>query len=52
MAEAFEGLTADRNALRVETADGRLWTARGRGAGRWPTTESVFADLVDLHAGR
>ena len=28
--------------------------ARGRGAGRWPTTESVVADLLDLHreAGR
>ena len=23
--------------------------ARGRGAGRWPTTESVVADLLDLH---
>ena len=23
--------------------------ARGRGAGRWPTTESVIADLLDLH---
>lgn len=47
----FTHLRSDRNALRVTGADGRVWSARGRGAGRWPTTESVLADLVDLHAG-
>lgn len=36
------------NALRVTTGDGRVFTARGRGAGRIPTTESVWADLTDL----
>jgi len=36
------------NALRVTTGDGRIFTARGRGAGRIPTTESVWADLTDL----
>lgn len=36
------------NALRVVTGDGRVFTARGRGAGRTPTTESVWADLADL----
>ncbi len=46
----FADLRTDRNALRVTTADGRVWFARGRGAGRWPTTESVLADLVDLRA--
>ena len=38
------------NALRVTTGDGRVFTARGRGAGRIPTTESVWADLTDLLA--
>lgn len=47
---AFAGVETDRNALRVMNVDGRTWLARGRGAGRWPTTESVFADLVDLRA--
>lgn len=36
------------NALRVTTGDGKVFTARGRGAGRIPTTESVWADLTDL----
>lgn len=47
---SFTGVETDRNALRVTNGDGRTWLARGRGAGRWPTTESVFADLVDLRA--
>lgn len=44
----FDEVRADRNAIRVTTVDGRRWRAGGRGAGRLPTTESVFADLVDL----
>lgn len=44
----FEAVTGDRNLLRVTSADGRVWAAGGRGAGRWPTTESVFADLTEL----
>jgi homoserine dehydrogenase len=35
-------------ALRVTTGDGRVFTARGRGAGRTPTAESLWADLTDL----
>jgi homoserine dehydrogenase len=42
----------DRNLLKVTSADGRVWTAGGRGAGRWPTTESVFADLGELVRAR
>ncbi|MBS0385914.1 MAG: homoserine dehydrogenase [Proteobacteria bacterium] len=49
---AFADLHGDRNGVRIVTADGRVHTARGRGAGRWPTTESVFADLVDLRSAR
>ncbi|KQW83041.1 homoserine dehydrogenase [Brevundimonas sp. Root1279] len=46
----FADLDDEWNALRVTTADGRVFTARGRGAGRIPTTESVWADLSDLAA--
>lgn len=44
----FHDLPDARAALRVVTADGRTFTASGRGAGRIPTTESVWADLTDL----
>ncbi len=46
----FAAATRERNALRVMLADGRVLTAEGRGAGRWPTAESMFADLMDLRA--
>ena len=44
----FVDLADEWNALRVTTGDGRVFTARGRGAGRTPTAESVWADLTDL----
>jgi homoserine dehydrogenase len=44
----FADLPDEWNALRVTIGDGRVFTARGRGAGRTPTTESVWADLTDL----
>lgn len=44
----FENLPDEANALRVTLADGRIFTATGRGAGRRPTAESVWADLEDL----
>jgi len=28
--------------------DGDVYKIRGKGAGRWPTTESVMADLFDI----
>ncbi len=43
----FAAARGERNALRVVTRDGRVFLARGRGAGRAPTSEAVFADLVD-----
>lgn len=58
---AFEGADGDPllaaladegNALRATTADGRVFTARGRGAGRAATVEAVWADLTDLLADR
>ena len=47
----FAALTGEGNALKVELEDGGVVRCRGRGAGRWATTESVLADLGDL-AGR
>ena len=44
----FADLPDEWNALRVTTGDGRTFVARGRGAGRVPTAESVWADLTDL----
>ena len=44
----FADLADEANAIRVATADGRVFTATGRGAGRVPTAESVWADLTDL----
>lgn len=36
------------NRLIIQSQPGRTWDVRGRGAGRWPTTEAVLADLFDL----
>jgi len=44
----FADLADEGNALRVATADGEVFTAHGRGAGRVPTAESVWRDLSDL----
>jgi homoserine dehydrogenase len=52
----FEALTADSpfatikrewNALAIETHSGARHFITGRGAGRWPTTEAVVADLFE-----
>ena len=44
----FQNLKGERNALKVVGHDGRVWTCKGRGAGRWATAESVLADLSDI----
>jgi len=44
----FGGLRSEWNALQVLGKDGTLETVIGRGAGRWPTTEAVLADLFDV----
>jgi homoserine dehydrogenase len=36
------------NAAIIEFADGSTQVISGKGAGRWPTSESVFADLLEL----
>ena len=38
----------DWNALAITLASGETILVTGRGAGRWPTTEAVIADLLEL----
>jgi len=40
------------NALHLTQGDGQSVTVAGRGAGRWPTTEAVVADLLEAHRER
>ncbi|KQW80846.1 amino acid kinase family protein [Brevundimonas sp. Root1279] len=48
----FATLKGEGNALKVLRQDGSFARCRGRGAGRWPTAESLLADLSELAAGR
>jgi len=36
------------NRLVIQFQNGRTWSVGGHGAGRWPTSEAVLADLFDL----
>ena len=36
------------NRLLIQSQTGKSWDVCGSGAGRWPTTEAVMADLFDL----
>ncbi|HEX7332512.1 MAG TPA: homoserine dehydrogenase [Pyrinomonadaceae bacterium] len=36
------------NRLLIQSQTGKSWDVCGSGAGRWPTTEAVLADLFDL----
>ena len=40
--------TGVENRLLIQSQTGKSWEVSGRGAGRWPTTEAVLADLFDL----
>jgi homoserine dehydrogenase len=44
----FGRVKGEWNALEMVNADGIKQILSGRGAGRWPTTEAVMADLFDL----
>lgn len=46
--DALFDLPGEWNQLEIERDDGSIETVRGRGAGRWPTAESVVADLLGL----
>jgi homoserine dehydrogenase len=37
------------NRLLIQSHNGRTWNVCARGAGRWPTTEAVLADLFDVY---
>ncbi|HEV2843702.1 MAG TPA: homoserine dehydrogenase, partial [Thermoanaerobaculia bacterium] len=47
---AFARASGAGNALGIEMEGGHLIRIAARGAGRWPTTEAVLADLIDLAA--
>ena len=38
----------EENCVVVKTTNGESYILQGKGAGRWPTTEAVFADLSSL----
>jgi homoserine dehydrogenase len=42
------GARNEENRFLVTDADGHVHAVYGKGAGRWPTTASVFADIMDL----
>jgi homoserine dehydrogenase len=46
----FAQIKGAENCLVIETENGQTKTIKGRGAGRYATTESVMADLLDLHS--
>lgn len=48
----FGRLTREWNALEILGANGARDVITGRGAGRWPTTEAVMADLFEVHRRR
>lgn len=43
---------AEGNSVVVTTASGRTFTLRGRGAGRYPTAESVMGDVLEAARAR
>jgi homoserine dehydrogenase len=49
---ALGSLTQERNGLEIVHPDGRKLFVAGRGAGRWPTTEAVMADLFEARRQR
>jgi homoserine dehydrogenase len=44
----FYFLSGESNALSLTDTDGRTQYVSGRGAGRWPTTEAVIADVQEI----
>ena len=42
----------EENMVVIRTRDGKTEVLHGKGAGRWPTTISVVADLLDLYRCR
>ncbi len=48
----FGGLAGEWNGMEVKFRSGKAVAVRGRGAGRWPTTEAVIADVLDVVRSR
>jgi homoserine dehydrogenase len=48
LAHPLAGAENEENRFLVTTADGCVHEVHGKGAGRWPTAASVFADLMDV----
>ena len=48
----FARIRGECNCLLIEFTDGETLFLHGKGAGRWPTTEAVFADLLALSRNR
>lgn len=46
--DPLAGIKANHNCALIETAEGELIKIQGKGAGRWPTAVSVYADLLEL----
>ena len=46
------GIRDEENLLILRYRDGRTLQLAGKGAGRWPTTESVLGDLLEIAAAR
>ncbi len=44
----LRGAVEEQNRVRVTMASGAVVTLSGKGAGRWPTAESVMADLFEV----
>jgi homoserine dehydrogenase len=47
-AHPLAGAVNEGNRFLVAEADGRVHALYGKGAGRWPTAASVFADVMDV----
>jgi homoserine dehydrogenase len=48
----FASVRGASNALALRTRDGEIQHWIGEGAGRWPTTEAVLADILELERTR
>lgn len=48
----FSATPGESNALQAITAEGEVFVCKGKGAGRRPTVESLFADLGDIARAR
>ncbi len=51
-ADAFPDLSGAENAIEITFENGTRRRHVAVGAGRWPTTESVLADILSIHAER